>query len=453
MNNRRTRGKSRQTSDAPAAVGQRIELALERLTHDGRGIGRWQGRTVFVEGGMPGEQVVARVVRARSKLIEARLERLILASPERQAPACQHVDLCGGCSLQHMSQQTQLQIKQQALAQQLEHFAGLQPEHWMPALSGAQYGYRQRSRLSVRWDHKTRQLQVGFRQRASKALVEVTQCPVLVPELERLLQELPAELQQLQGCATLGHVELMGGEQPAMIVRHLQPLSESDIQRLRVLAQRHDMVCYLQSGNEASLHSLTDGTTQPSYRLPDQQLAFHFAVGDFTQVNPEINQQMVNQALDWLAVQPGERVLDLFCGIGNFSLPLAQAGAVVTGVEGSAEMVERAAANAHFNHVQQVHFLQTDLSNSLEPEWLNSEYQAALLDPPRDGAAEITAMLARKRVQRILYVSCNPATLARDAGILSAAGYRLAQVGVMDMFPQTAHVEAMALFVSGKDKK
>lgn len=453
MNNRRARGKPRQTADAPAAVGQRIELALERLTHDGRGIGRWQGRTVFVEGGMPGEQVVARVVRARSKLIETRLERLIQASPERQVPACQHAGLCGGCSLQHLSQPTQLQIKQQALAQQLEHFAGLQPGRWMPALIGAEYGYRQRSRLSVRWDVQSKQLQVGFRQRASKALVEVSQCPVLEPSLERLLQELPGELEQLEGRAGLGHVELMGGVQPGMIVRHLQPLSEEDMQRLRGLAQRHDMLCYLQSGSEASLHCVTDGTTQPTYRLSDQQLEFHFAVGDFTQVNPQINQQMVNQALDWLAVQPGEQVLDLFCGIGNFSLPLAQAGAVVTGVEGSAEMVERATANARFNHLQQVHFVQTDLSNSLEPEWLNNEYQAALLDPPRDGAAEITAMLARKKVQRILYVSCNPATLARDAGILSAAGYRLAQVGVMDMFPQTAHVEAMALFVSGKDKK
>lgn len=449
----KARRKSRHTPDAPAVVGQRIELELERLTHDGRGIGRWQGRTVFVESGLPGEQVVARVIRARSKLIEARLERLILTSPDRQSATCQHIELCGGCSLQHMPQQTQLHIKQQALAQQLEHFAGLQPEHWMPALSGSEYGYRQRTRLSVRWDIQTRQLQVGFRQRASKALVEVTQCPVLTPSLERMLQALPAELQQLQGRTQLGHIELVGGAQPSMIVRHLQPLSADDIQRLQTIAQRHDMVCYLQSGDEAILHNLAGSSAQLAYRLRDQQLDFHFAVGDFIQVNAEINQQMVNQALDWLAVQPGERVLDLFCGVGNFSLPLAQAGAVVTGVEGSAEMVERAAANARLNALEQAHFFQADLSNSLEPEWLKTEYQAALLDPPRDGAAEITAMLARKRVQRILYVSCNPATLARDAGILSAAGYRLMQVGVMDMFPQTAHVEAMALFVSGKDKK
>ena len=449
----RARGKARRPQDAPAAIGQRIELVLERLTHDGRGIGRWQGRTVFVEGGLPGEQVTARVVRARSKLIEARLEQLLQASPERQPPRCPHVDLCGGCSLQHMPAATQLQVKQQALTQQLAHFAGLQPEHWMPALTGPEYGYRQRTRLSLRWDGRARRLQVGYRQRASNALVDVTQCPVLLPQLEQLLKELPAELSQLHGRETLGHVELIGGEQPAMIVRHMQPLAEDDRQRLRALAQRHAMACYLQSGSTATLQLLTDGDAQPAYRLADQQLSFHFAAGDFTQVNADINQQMVNQALHWLAPQPGERVLDLFCGVGNFSLPLARAGAVVTGIEGSAEMVERAAANARLNCLAQAHFYQADLSNSLEMDWLEADYDAALLDPPRDGAAEMTAALARKRVHRILYVSCNPATLARDAGILSAAGYRLVQVGIMDMFPQTAHVEAMALFVSGKDKK
>ena len=323
----------------------------------------------------------------------------------------------------------------------------------MPALTGPEYGYRQRTRLSLRWDGRARRLQVGYRQRASNALVDVTQCPVLLPQLEQLLKELPAELPQLHGRETLGHVELIGGEQPAMIVRHMQPLAEDDRQRLRALAQRHAMACYLQSGSTATLQLLTDGDAQPAYRLADQQLSFHFAAGDFTQVNADINQQMVNQALHWLAPQPGERVLDLFCGVGNFSLPLARAGAVVTGIEGSAEMVERAAANARLNCLAQAHFYQADLSNSLEMDWLEADYDAALLDPPRDGAAEMTAALARKRVHRILYVSCNPATLARDAGILSAAGYRLVQVGIMDMFPQTAHVEAMALFVSGKDKK
>ena len=449
----RRRGKPRRITDAPAAIGQRIEATLERLTHDGRGIGHWNGRTLFVEGGLPGERVTARVVRARSKLIEARLDQVLEASAERQEPACPHVALCGGCSLQHVPAHTQLQLKQQALTQQLTHFAGVQPEQWMPPLTGPQYGYRQRTRVSVRWDAKAGRLQVGYRQRASDALVEVSCCPVLQPQLEAVLKVLPEQLQQLQGRAALGHVELIGGAQPSLIVRHLKPLSEADQQRLLNLAQQHDMHCYLQSGSEATLHVLSGDAAQPAYQLLDQQLTFQFAAGDFTQVNAYINQQMVNQALHWLAVQPGERVLDLFCGVGNFTLPLAQAGAVVTGVEGSAEMVARAEANAQLNHVTAAHFFQADLSNTLEAAWLDDEYQAALLDPPRDGAAQMVSLLARKGIPRILYVSCNPATLARDAGILSEAGYRLVQAGIMDMFPQTAHVEAMALFVSGKDKK
>lgn len=447
----RSRGKPRRAPDAPAAIGQRIELTLERLTHDGRGIGRWQGRTVFAEGGLPGETVDSRVVRARSKLIETRVSRVLEASPERLQPACPHFALCGGCSLQHMPRQTQLEIKQQALAQQLRHFAGLQPERWMPALTGADYGYRQRTRLSMRWDRQAQRLVVGYRQRASNELVELAQCPVLVPVLDGVLRQLPTLLQQLDARAGLGHIELIAGEHPSMVVRHMQPLSAADIDRLHGLAAAHGLVCRLQPEAAGPAQALQADAPEPAYRLAEQQLTFRFAAGDFTQVNAEINQQMVNQALDWLALQPGERVLDLFCGVGNFALPMACMGALVTGVEGSAEMVERAGSNARLNELTNAHFFQADLSKPDALKW-QDDYQAALLDPPRDGAAELVAVLARRKLRRILYVSCNPATLARDAGILAEAGYRLVQAGVMDMFPQTAHVEAMALFVPGEDK-
>ncbi|WP_285274746.1 23S rRNA (uracil(1939)-C(5))-methyltransferase RlmD [Halopseudomonas bauzanensis] len=447
----RSRGKPRRAPDAPAAIGQRIELTLERLTHDGRGIGRWQGRTVFAEGGLPGEKVDSRVVRARSKLIETRVSRVLETSPERLQPACPHFALCGGCSLQHMSRQTQLDIKQQALAQQLQHFAGLQPERWMPALTGADYGYRQRTRLSMRWDRQAQRLVMGYRQRASSELVELAQCPVLVPVLDGVLRELPTLLQQLDARAGLGHIELIAGEHPSMVVRYMQPLSAADIDRLHGLATAHGLVCRLQPEAAGPAQALQADAPEPAYRLADQQLTFRFAAGDFTQVNAEINQQMVNQALDWLALQPGERVLDLFCGVGNFALPMARTGALVTGVEGSAEMVERAGSNARLNELTNAHFFQADLSKPEAIQW-QDDYQAALLDPPRDGAAELVAVLARRKLRRILYVSCNPATLARDAGILAEAGYRLVQAGIMDMFPQTAHVEAMALFVSGEDK-
>lgn len=444
MKRGRSRPRATAVADAPAAVGQRIELALERLTHDGRGIGRWRGRTTFVEGGLPGEQVTARVVRARSKLIEARLESLQQSSPERQQPRCPHVELCGGCSLQHMAHTQQLEIKQQALAQQLQHFAQLEPQQWAPALSGPEYGYRQRTRIALRWDRQRRELDVGFRQRASSELVNVEQCPVLVPELEAALKALPSMLRGLEAVETLGHVELIGGEHPALVLRHLRPLPAEDQQQLAAFATQFGMSCWLQGDDLLAVP--LGAAAEPAYRLADQQLMLEFAPGDFTQVNPQINQAMVNQALDWLAIEPGEAVLDLFCGVGNFALALARVGAAVVGIEGSEEMVARAQDNARKNKLPAVHFLPADLSKPLEMPAGPQTYTAALLDPPRDGADQMAADLAAMGVERILYVSCNPATLARDAGILAGKGYTLVRAGIMDMFPQTAHVEAMALF-------
>ncbi|MEH6565171.1 MAG: 23S rRNA (uracil(1939)-C(5))-methyltransferase RlmD [Halopseudomonas sp.] len=443
---RQPRRQARSNADAPAAIGQRIEVTLERLTHDGRGIGRWQGRTVFVEGALPGEQVQARVVRARSKLIEARQEQILQASAERQPPRCRHAELCGGCSLQHMPHAQQLEIKQQALAQQLQHFAGVQPAQWTSALQGPAYGYRQRTRVSVRWDGRRQALEVGFRQRASNDLVAVQECPVLVPVLQPVIAELPALLRSLASARDLGHVELIGTEQPALVVRHLGTLDAADQQQLAGFAAHHGLALWLQPGDESSLHCVSGDNSEPSYSLVDQQLRLSFSPGDFTQVNAEINQAMVNQALDWLALQPGEQVLDLFCGIGNFALAMARLGAQVTGIEGSEAMVLRAQHNARINGLEALHFFSADLSKPLELPADSPSYTAALLDPPRDGAEQLVADLAALGIERILYISCNPATLARDAGILATKGYGLVRAGVMDMFPQTSHVEAMALF-------
>ena len=445
MNRPRQRKPRRPSADAPAAIGQRIELSLERLTHDGRGIGRWQGRTVFVEGGLPDEQVQARVVRARSKLIEARQEQVLRASAERQLPVCRHAELCGGCSVQHMPSSRQLEFKQQALTQQLTHFAGVQPERWEPALEGPAYGYRQRTRVSVRWQPKAEQLEVGFRQRASNDLVQVRECPVLVPTLQPVIAQLSDMLKTLTAARDIGHVELIGGEQPAMVVRHLRALGEADRELLIAFAEQHGLVCWLQ-GDNSELQAITQIAEEPSYRLADQNLHLRYAPGDFTQVNAEVNQAMINQALDWLALQPDEQVLDLFCGVGNFALAMARQGARVTGIEGSELMVARARANASGNGLMGLHFSSADLSKPLELPADAQRYTAALLDPPRDGAQQLVVDLAALGIERILYISCNPATLARDAGILATKGYSLVRAGVMDMFPQTSHVEAMALF-------
>ena len=343
-----------------------------------------------------------------------------------------------------MAREQQLEIKQQALAQQLQHFAQVEPQQWAPALEGPAYGYRQRTRVALRWDRGRRELDVGFRQRASNELVNVEQCPVLVPELERVLTRLPALLRSLDGADALGHVELIGAEHPALVLRHLRPLSEADSNRLQAFVGECELGLWLQ-GEEANALAV-DGALEPSYRLADQQLELGFAPGDFTQVNPQMNQAMVNQALDWLAPASGEAVLDLFCGVGNFALALARAGAKVTGIEGSVEMVARATDNTRKNDLDEVHFLAADLSKPLEVPPGSPQYTAALLDPPRDGAEQMVVDLAALAVERILYISCNPATLARDAGILAGKGYTLVRAGIMDMFPQTAHVEAMALF-------
>ncbi|TVP89957.1 MAG: 23S rRNA (uracil(1939)-C(5))-methyltransferase RlmD [Pseudomonadaceae bacterium] len=445
----RPRKRSRQSSAPAAELGQRLTLTLERLSHDGRGIGYWDGRTVFVDGGLPGEEVEARVVRARSKLVEARLEKLHTQSPQRQQPPCPHASLCGGCSLQHMPADQQLAFKQAALVQQLRHFAGIQFENWAEPLQGQAYGYRQRTRIALHYQPKTDELVVGFRQRASNELVAVRECAVLAPVLQPLVTGLSALLNQLQGRAQLGHVDLLANaDGPVMLLRHLRPLVASDQQLLAAFAAEHGAECWVQEGGVETAAPLTSGASALlSYRLDDQALQLRYAPGDFTQVNAEINQAMVNQAMAWLQPQPGERILDLYCGLGNFSLPLARAGAEVTGVEGSAAMVTRAAANAAENNLAAVHFLAADLSKPISADWLQQPWSAALLDPPRDGAEQVVKALARQQVPRILYVSCNPATLARDAGLLASAGYQLQRAGIMDMFPQTAHIESMALFV------
>ncbi|SDT93607.1 23S rRNA (uracil(1939)-C(5))-methyltransferase RlmD [Halopseudomonas salegens] len=445
----RPRKRSRQSSAPAAEIGQRLKLSLERLSHDGRGIGHWQGRTVFVEGGLPGEHVEARVVRARSKLVEARLERLENGSEQRQQPQCQHASLCGGCSLQHMSPDQQLAFKQAALAQQLRHFAGVQPESWVSPLRGETYGYRQRTRIALHYGVKTDTLTVGFRQRASNELVALRECPVLAPVLQPLAEGLSAVLNRLQGCAHLGHVDLIASaDRPVFLLRHLRPLSAADQQLLAAFAAEQGADCWLQPGGVETAAPMQATTpTLLTYRLSGQALSLYFAPGDFTQVNAEINQAMVTQAMEWLQPQPGEQILDLYCGLGNFSLPLARAGARVTGIEGSDAMVARATANAAENNLDAVHFLSADLSKPLDADWLQQSWSAALLDPPRDGAEQVVQALAALEVPRILYVSCNPATLARDAGLLASAGYQLQQAGIMDMFPQTAHIESMALFV------
>ncbi|MBT8767625.1 23S rRNA (uracil(1939)-C(5))-methyltransferase RlmD [Metapseudomonas boanensis] len=432
-------------SRAPQApVGKKQRLAIERLAHDGRGIGFVDGKTWFVEGALPGEQVEARVLAARSQVVEARTEQVLTASPLRRIAPCAHAGHCGGCTLQHLPHVEQLALKQRTLTEQLARVAGLEPEALIDPLVGPEFGYRRRARIAVRWDAKARKLEVGFRAASSQAIVAIADCMVLVQPLQPIMRGLPALLHGLERPQAIGHVELFHGTASAVLVRHTLPLVEGDLSQWRGFCAEHQAQLWLQGGGEPQPD---EPDARLGYRLERWDLILDYRPGDFVQVNAPVNEAMVAQALDWLNPQPGERVLDLFCGLGNFALPLARKVGEVVAVEGVEAMVERARGNALANGLGNVHFFQADLSNPLVgAAWAAQGFDAVLLDPPRDGALEAVRQIASTGARRVVYVSCNPATLARDSAELAKQGYRLKQAGILDMFPQTAHVEAMALF-------
>lgn len=428
-------------------VGKKQRLLIERVSGDGRGIAFIEGRTWFVSGALAGEEVEARVLGARGKVVEARLERVFQASPERREAPCRHYARCGGCNLQHLPHEGQLALKQRLLAEQLQRVAGVQPEQWADPLSGPEFGYRRRARVAVRWDAKARQLEVGFRAQASQDIVAVEDCAVLVQPLQTLLRHLPTVLRSLSKPQALGHVELFSGTAQALLVRHVAALADEDLARLQAFCQEAGAQLWLQGeGEPAPL----DAAATLGFALEPWGLELAWRPGDFVQVNAQVNTLMIQQALAWLAPQADERVLDLFCGLGNFALPLALKAREVVAVEGVQAMVERAEQNARNNNVHNARFFQADLSQPLAGAgWVAEGFSAVLLDPPRDGAFEVVQGIARLGAKRLVYVSCNPATLARDAQVLAGQGYRLKRAGILDMFPQTAHVEAMALFEAG----
>ena len=432
-------------SKAPQVpTGKKQRLNIERLANDGRGIAFFEGRTWFVMGALAGEEVEARVLGAHGKVVEARTERVFVANELRRPAPCAHAGRCGGCSVQHLPHNEQLALKQRMLAEQLSRVAGVEPEAWAEPLSGPEFAYRRRARVAVRWDLKTKKLEVGFRAAGSQDIVGIDQCPVLVQPLQPIMSRLPDMLRRLSKPQALGHVELFAGSSLAVLLRHMAPLSEADLVILKEFCAFHEAQLWLHGEGEPQP---ADSEQVLGYRLERWNLELAYRPGDFVQVNAGVNEAMVAQALDWLQPGSDERVLDLFCGLGNFALPLAQQVREVVAVEGVQAMVERAAANATSNNLHNAKFFQADLSQPLaDAKWAGEGFSAVLLDPPRDGAFEVVRKLATLGAKRLVYVSCNPATLARDTVELIKQGYRLKRAGILDMFPQTAHVEAMALF-------
>ena len=431
-----------------------LELTIDRLDLHGVGIARHQGKTIFVEGAMPGERVKARLTDDKKQHGFAQLQKILTPSPERQAPFCPHYAECGGCSTQHLPQSLQHATKVSGVQNLFSRLAGLtigEPEF---VCASAGQGYRRVCRLAIKYDKKGRRAQVGFRRRLSHDLVEVGSCPVLVSSLSALIEPVRSLCNQLKSFRDLGHIELCEADNgPLMLLRHNGQPGEGDLALLREFAARYQLACYLQCAGEPQ--PLTAGAA-PHYRLGE--LTIGFLPGDFLQVNRTINEQMVATVLAWLAPEAGDKVLDLFCGLGNFTLPLAARAKEVVGVEGVMEMVVRARENAERNGLNNVRFFQSNLDEPfVHAPWAKEPFSLVLLDPARPGAAGSMPHLIKLAPKRLVYVSCNPVTAARDCQRLQAEGYALARWGLFDMFPHTGHVETILLFeqqaTSAKKKK
>ena len=433
---------------------QRPELAreavIESSSHDGRGVARIDGKATFVHGALPGERVRLRVVRHHRNFDEAETEAVLEPSADRVEPACPRFGVCGGCSLQHVAPVAQIESKQQALLDALRHIGQLEPERvFAPIVGSSPWGYRRKARLGVKYVGKKGKVLVGFRERSSSFVTDTERCPVLHPRVGEALAALATLIGDLDIRERVPQVEVaMGDERCILVFRVLAPPSAGDAERLRSFGAAHGFVVYLQEGGLDSIRPLDPPGVQLTYALPEFDVELEFRPGDFTQVNFEVNRLMVARAVELLRPQPQERVLDLFCGLGNFTLPLARRAAEVVGVEGEAGLVKRARANALRNGIGNARFYTANLYGALDAEpWLRERFEAALLDPPRTGAVEVLPLLPRLGVERLVYVSCYPGTLARDAAeLVQRHGYRLAGVGAMDMFPHTAHVESIAVF-------
>jgi len=425
------------------------EVDITDLSHDGRGVAHVDGKALFVAGALPGERVSLRALTRHRHFDEAKVESVLKASPDRIEPRCIHFGVCGGCALQHLAPAAQIAAKQRVLAENFERIGKVAPERWLDPLTSEPWGYRRKGRLSVKWVAKKDKALVGFREDNPRFVADLSICHTLLPEVGHRIAAIGELVGSLDAKRDIAQIEIAAGDATvALVFRHLQPLSDEDIARLKAFAQQHDLAILLQPGGPDSVRALWPETIALSFRIPDSDVDIAFKPLDFVQVNAGMNRLMIAHALALLDPQPEDRVLDLFCGLGNFTLPLARRVGSVVGVEGDAGLVARARENAAANGITNAEFFAADLAaDQRGAPWAVRDYDKLLFDPPRSGAAAMLEYLPRKKTRRIVYVSCHPGSLARDAGTLvQQHGFRLVAAGVMDMFPHTAHVESIALF-------
>lgn len=426
-----------------------FEAEIIDLSHDGRGVARHEGKAVFVVGALVGERVRARISHRSRSYDEAELVEVLSPSPLRVTPRCRHFDSCSGCVLQHLDAGAQIAAKQRVLLDNLERIGRVSPARVLAPLTAEHWGYRRKGRLSVRWVEKKGRTVVGFRERNPRFVADLSRCETTIPAIGERIAEIAALVDRLDIRRDIPQIEFIAGDCAVVLVfRVLQAPTASDRANLREFAERTGLAVFLQPGGVESVSPLWPEQLELFYTLPEFSVRIDFRPLDFIQVNEGINRAMIARTLAMLAPEPGERVLDLFCGLGNFSLPIARSGAEVVGVEGEAGLVARARENARSNGLPAVVFHAADLASDLGGEpWLRQGFDRVLLDPPRSGAEAVLAQLPLDGVRRIVYVSCHPGSLARDAGFLvRERGFTLVEAGVMDMFPHTAHVESIACF-------
>ena len=443
--------RSNSRSRAPDAE---LEADIADLAHDGRGVARIDGKAVFVAGALEGERVRLRLRQRHRHFDEAEVVEVLSASPHRVEPKCAHFGVCGGCSLQHLDAAAQIVAKQRVLADNFARIGKVEPASWLPPLVDEPWGYRRKGRLSVRAVAKKGRVLVGFREDANPRYVaDIRHCDVVHPALGTRIEAISELVGSLDAAADIAQIEFAAGDDAiALVFRHLQPLSESDRAALVGFGRQHGFAIYLQPGGLSSVHPLWPESPRLAFKLSPgggaDDVELEFRPLDFVQVNAGMNQRMMTRAMELLDPQPDDRVLDLFCGLGNFTLPIARRVAEVAGVEGEHGLVERAGENARRNGIANAGFHVANLfEDQRGADWARQPWDKLLLDPPRAGADQVLAYLPHKATRRVVYVSCHPASLARDAGILvNQHGYRLSAAGVMDMFPHTAHVESIAVF-------
>lgn len=415
---------------------QIITVTVNDLDPFGQGVARHNGKALFIPELLPQESAEVVITEDKKQFARAQVKRRLNDSPQREVPRCPHFGVCGGCQQQHASISLQQRSKSAALSRLMKYEVS-------DVIADTPWGYRRRARLSLNYRPKEQKLQMGFRKSGSSDIIDVKQCPVLVPRLEALLPHIRACLESLQGLRHLGHVELVqAGSGTLMILRHTAPLSVQDKEKLECFSHSQGLSLFLAPQSE-----ILESISEESPWYDSNGLRLSFSPRDFIQVNEGVNQQMVARALEWLDVQPDDRVLDLFCGMGNFTLPLARRAASVVGVEGVPALVEKAQENALNNGLHNVTFFHENLEEDVTRQpWAKNGFDKVLLDPARAGAAGVMQHIIKLEPIRVVYVSCNPATLARDSDALLNAGYAIRQLAMLDMFPHTGHLESMVLF-------